>query len=221
LTLRESVGNMYDFTTHQWNPVKGRCKNDCSYCYVKRFPVKDLRLDEKELKTFHGAGRFIFVVSGSDLFNDDVPKEWIDKVLAECRKYPENRYLFQSKNPKRFLEFIGYFPQNSILGTTIESNRYYPDISKAPAPVERALAMMNINLPRMITCEPILDFDLTELSKWIIDIKPEWINIGANSNWRQKLPEPDREQVKDLIRMLRENNIVVKLKDNLGRIYKE
>lgn len=42
---------MYGFVTHTWNIVKGKCKHDCCYCYMKRFPLPELHLDDKELKT--------------------------------------------------------------------------------------------------------------------------------------------------------------------------
>ena len=38
--LNKQKGNMYGFVTHTWNTVKGRCKYDCRYCYMKRFPQK-------------------------------------------------------------------------------------------------------------------------------------------------------------------------------------
>ena len=27
---------MYPWVTHTWNPLAGRCKHDCNYCYMKR-----------------------------------------------------------------------------------------------------------------------------------------------------------------------------------------
>ena len=53
--------NMYQFCNATWNVVKGKCEHDCCYCYMKRFPQKDLWFDEKELKTNLGEGNFIFV----------------------------------------------------------------------------------------------------------------------------------------------------------------
>ena len=209
--------NMYQFITHCWSPISGRCEHDCSYCYVKRFPVGPLRLREEEFKTFHGKGNFIFVCSGVDLFQNSVPTDWILRVLNECRKYPENKYLFQTKNPGRFFDFDGEFPINCVLGTTIETNRYYP-ISKAPKPEDRMKAMVLINKPKMVTCEPLCDFDLDILVDWLKAIKPEWINIGADSNKEHKLIEPTAEQVKLLVEHLRAEGLIVKIKGNLRRL---
>ncbi len=58
----------------------------------------------------------------------NVPEEWILKTLAHCTKHDKNKYLFQSKNPKRIYALRKYIPKESIIGTTIESNREYPKI---------------------------------------------------------------------------------------------
>ena len=64
-------------------------------------PLPPLRLEEKELKVNLGEGNFIFVGS-TDEWAVNVPAEWIEQVLDYCDGF-DNRYLFQSKNPARFL----------------------------------------------------------------------------------------------------------------------
>lgn len=60
--LRPTKGNMYDFITHTWNPIKGECPHGCTYCYMKRWGAqKPLHLDEKEMRTGLGSGNYIFV----------------------------------------------------------------------------------------------------------------------------------------------------------------
>ena len=104
--LKKQSGNMYEFVSHTWSPIKGKCSHSCSYCYVKRWGEQPpLHLDEKDLMTNLGEGNFIFVGHTIDLFAEDVPKEWILKVLKRLKTYPKNRYLLQSKNPQRFLYF--------------------------------------------------------------------------------------------------------------------
>ncbi len=68
----KNKGNMYDFVTHRWNPIKGKCPHECAYCYMKRFPLGPLHLDEKELRTDLGSGNFIFVGSGTDMWAEEV-----------------------------------------------------------------------------------------------------------------------------------------------------
>lgn len=219
--LKKQKGNMYDFVTHMWGPVRGRCKHDCSYCYMKKWPLPPLHIDERDLlKTDLGEGNFIFVCHTIDLFADDVPTEWILRVLGQLRFYPKNKYLLQSKNPHRFLDFDERFPENVLLGTTIETNRDVYVESKAPPYIERAKALALLHeygFETMVTIEPIFDFDLDELVEIVITANPKWVNIGADSKGH-KLPEPAKEKVAKLIEAL-QTKTDVKLKRNLKRIY--
>lgn len=219
--LNKQKGNMYEFITHTWNVIKGKCEHDCCYCYMKRFPQKDLWFDEKELKTDLGEGNFIFVGSSTDMFADNVKGEWVVKVLNHCGKYPKNTYLFQTKNPKAFILFKNYFPENSILGTTIESNREVGlAYSKAPPIIDRIVNMEKLEAKKMVTIEPVFDFDLDEFIESLQVINPEWVNIGADSNSKSDyiIPEPSKEKLKEFIDSLR-CFTKVKIKDNLKRLY--
>lgn len=220
--LNISKGNMYDWITHTWNTVKGKCYHDCTYCYMKRWGhLKDVRFDESELKTDLGSGNFIFVGSSCDMFAQDVPEEWIRKTLAHCDKF-DNKYLFQTKNPDRILDFIGtsVISDKSIVCTTIESDYYYNDIMmNSPAPQKRAEAMSEISevVDTYVTVEPIMDFNLNWLFGYIHMCNPKQVNIGADSGGHN-LPEPTSLDIKELIREL-EKFTKVKLKPNLKRLY--
>ena len=219
MVMNKQKGNMYGFVTHTWNPIRGKCPHDCSYCYMKVFKnIGELRLDDKALKDDLGSGNFIFVGSSTDMFAKDVPYEWIKKVLDYCKKF-DNKYLFQSKNPERFLEFV--FPHNIILGTTVETNsvaeEWYDNISKAPNTAWRLSAMGKLpkEIKKMISIEPIMDFgDL--MVDWIRDVEPEFVSIGADSK-NHKLPEPSKEKINALIEKLK-TFTEVKIKDNLRRL---
>ena len=220
--LNKQKGNMYGFVTHTWNAIKGKCSHDCSYCYMKRFPQNPIRLDEKELKTNLGEKNFIFVGSSTDMFADDVPKEWIFKILEHCNNYPKNKYLFQTKNPKRFHYFLHWIPKNSILGITMETNDMinYEKYSKAPLPSWRISEFDKLpeEIQKMITIEPIMDFNVMTFHLWLEKCKPEFVNIGADST-RNNLPEPPREKIEKLIEEL-EKFTKVNLKSNLKRLMK-
>ena len=219
MTLNKQKGNMYSFATHTWNPIKGKCPHDCSYCYMKRFPQGELRLDEKCFKDNLGENKFIFVGSSVDMFANEIPKEWIKRVLAKCRNFEGNTYLFQTKNPSQFWMFSGKYPRNTIFGTTLETNRDMRSISKAQSSRARVSNMQEWFMKRkMVTIEPILDFDLDEFVEMIKKINPEWANIGADSK-NNHLLEPSPKKVKDLIKELRKFT-EVKIKDNLKRLLK-
>ena len=88
-----------------------------------------------------------------------------------------NRYLFQSKNPRRILEFIKHpIFEKSVVCTTIETNRNYPKfMGNAPKIEDRVSAMEEIaekGIETFVTIEPIMYFDLPELLAFVKRCKP-------------------------------------------------
>jgi protein gp37 len=177
-----------------------------------------VRLKKDDLETDLGSNNIIFVGSATDIFGKWVPDKTIKNILNQCIKH-NNIYLFQTKNPNRFNEFLDLIPKNSILGTTLETNRDYPHISKAPKPSKRYQDFLSINHPRkMISIEPILDFDLKEFFSWIEKINPEFVSIGADSKYNN-LPEPKPEKIEELISKIQELT-EIRVKKNLNRVVK-
>ncbi len=98
---------MYPFITHTWNPLAGECTMNCGYCSTKRlkerYPVLkekysgELRLVEKELSNL-GKSNFIFVCAQNDLFAPYISWNIVIAIHEHMLKYPENKYLVQSKN---------------------------------------------------------------------------------------------------------------------------
>lgn len=219
LEMREQRGNMYSWVTHTWNPVKGKCPHECNYCYMRRFPQKELRLVDSDFIDL-GKGNTIFVCSGTDLFANTVPIVWISKVLEWTRKYPNNTYLFQTKNPNYFHVFLKKaFPPNTILGTTLETNKQNLIKSKAPSLIKRAIELTdlrNLGFKTVVSIEPIMDFDLKEFIDLIKPINPAFVSIGADSK-NNSLVEPTYEKIKELEKRLKAFT-KVKLKDNLKRL---
>lgn len=216
--LNKSTGNMYSFLDYTWNTVKGQCPHDCTYCYMKRWgSLNPVRFDRKELKTDLGKDNFIFVGSSCDMFADDIPAVWIEDTLTHCYAY-KNRYLFQSKNPKRMVYFFDeYESPDIVVCTTIETNRWYPEImNNSPRPEERARAMHHLAFTRYVTIEPIMDFDLEQMVDLIRWCAPKQVNIGADSG-NNNLPEPSIDKVMTLIERLKEFTVISK-KKNLKRL---
>ena len=214
MSLNIRKGDMYKFIDFTWNPIKGKCLHDCSYCYMKQInPNANLpRLAEHELNTYLGYGRSIFIGSSTDMFAENIPSEWIKRVLDYCYQNSNmeqpNTYLLQSKNPKRFLEFINHpLMKRVVFCTTIETNRFYPEImNNAPKIGERVEAMEEIaRLGRstMVTAEPLMRFDREEMVSFIRRCSPKLVNIGRNSCRRIVLPEPTQEEVQQLIAELK------------------
>jgi len=228
MPLTKSVGNMYSWVTHTHTHLGGKCPHQCSYCYVGKGRFGsipryegEIRLIEKEFEVDYGVGKTIFMEHMNDSFADGVPQEFIRKIMAHCRKFPDNTYVFQSKNPERFLFLAHEFPSKTILGTTIETNRTTEAISKAPSPYWRFTEMREIrnifpHYKRFITIEPIMKFDLNEMVDNLVAVKPDFINIGADSK-KCGLPEPTAKEVQNLINSIREAKLNIRIKNNLER----
>lgn len=220
IMLRKSKGNMYDFITHTYNPIRGKCGYDCSYCYMKRFKQNPLRIHAKDLQYDIGNNKNIFVCSGTDLFSPDVPIEWVEIVLNKLLNH-NNTYLLQTKNPMRMAYYSKPLAKKTIFCTTLESDKIYPEIiGKAPNINMRYAgikAIKSLGFRIMVTIEPILDFDVINFSSMLISLKPEQVNIGADSK-NNNLPEPQKDKVRRLIINLERQGIKVYQKSNLERI---
>lgn len=227
MPMNKTTGNMYTDIDYTWNPIGGRCNHSCKYCYMKRI-WSMMKNDSVQLKEIYfndnlGENNRIFVGSSTDMFASNVPHEWIEAVLNHLKeKYLDNEYLFQSKNPARFLMF-DFAGLNCTLATTIETNRSTSDISTAPLPRERTKAMtrLKLNFARtQITIEPIMDFDFAEFLTLIIHCYPDVIYIGADSK-HSHLHEPNAKKLNEFILELKAAHNKVILKDNLKRILYE
>ena len=216
------------------NPLAGKCEHGCSYCYVsdlkERFPNMmkkysgNMRLDKKVLKGNTGKGKVIFVCSCTDLFAENVPKSVIKTIIDECVKYQDNQYLFLTKNPGRMRSYINMMPRNSVLATTIETNRQdlINKYSKAPSIVERVKGMKSLRGVRTfqdfdttISLEPLMQFDLEQLVAIVKEINPTYVSIGADS-MKNDLEEPSPRKVGGFINELKKITEVRK-KSNLER----
>ena len=215
---------MFNIISKTWNPVTG-CEHYCIYCWARQLALTKLRKTERYrdgfkprinpsefTKKFNGG--IVFVSDMGDLFGDFIPSEWILKVVNYIKKFSNTYFLFLTKNPWRYHEFIDKFPHNVILGATIETNRddlYLKyKISKAPVPSSRYRAMRDLNWDaKFISIEPILDFDLDIFAYWIKEINPVMVYVGYdNYNW--KLPEPPLEKTLKFIDKLSEFTLVIK-----------
>lgn len=187
-----------------------RQKNRCLSCYNYEPHFHPERLLKAPPRTV--GKEFIFFPSSGDLAftNRNVVMAHID--YAE--KYRDRTFLIQTKNPVWFSDYT--FPENVILGTTIESNqrwfftpskyREYREISKAPEPFQRYRNMMMFHhKTKDVTIEPVLDFNIIEsipFTRWIERISETCetliVYLGYD-NHNCKLPEPPLAKTEQLI----------------------
>jgi protein gp37 len=213
MVLNKSNGQMFKFCTHTVSPIAGACSHNCAYCFVNALKAKPgvrakytgmPRLHQRALGNYR-SGNVIFVEDMGDMFANDVPDEVINGVLDHIEKYPNNRYLYLTKNPLRYLGFRDRLSKpNYILGTTLESDIYRPAVSAAPGPPSRAtgMALVNQTFPNLtfVSIEPIMTFTRS-LIEMIAMIGPTFMAIGADSGG-YALPEPTAAEVVALIRDL-------------------
>jgi len=213
---------MYKLSVKQWNPFVG-CLHHCVYCgssfqrQLKRQGKRCLdcynfiphehpsRLTQNLPKT-----QFIFTCANGDM--SFCRTEYLEKIIQKIQKESNKTFLIQSKNPKTFNRVT--FPKNVIIGTTIETNNdtVYNGISKAPMPSHRYKDFLSVKHPvKMVTMEPVIDFDLDVMVKWIEDINPCMVWLGYDSK-NNHLPEPKLEKVKNLYWELGKRGFTVILK---------
>jgi hypothetical protein len=173
-------------------------------------------LVKSELTTNLGSGNFIFVGSSIDLFAHPINKLWQRQVIDRALDYPNNTYLWHTKNPCRAVEILPV-QDNFILCATIESDNVHSAMC-FPTFLNRMRGIDNYRGRSMITIEPIMDFNVWNFSKAIIRLNPEQVNIGADTG-NNHLPEPPKEKILELIAEL-EKFTKVYQKKNLGRLLK-
>jgi protein gp37 len=178
------------------------------------------RLAENELAMDLGEGKTIFVCNCTDLFADDVPREAIEHILSHTLLYPKNTYLIQTKNPERAMEYMHSMPSNYILGTTVECDDYPSnDISKAPSPMQRVIALKEYPHKKMINIEPVMKCWFPQHLLDMIDLaEPDFVSIGADSG-DNHLVEPDINELKFIMDSIRVKR-PLKIKKNLARLTK-
>jgi len=230
MPLTKSKGNMYDWCDFTHTHLRGECSHRCSYCYVqameKRFGgghyAGELRLKESEFNVNYGSGCTIFIEHCNDLFAADVPDEWIQQILMHCAKWPDNTYVFQTKNPGRYSSFLPMMPVKRVLGCTIEStdDNVIRVVSSAPSVRKRSYEMRELRRNGediFITIEPILRGCDMLMVSWLEDIKPNFVNIGADSK-KSGLPEPSPEELRMFLDALKKTGLEIRKKVNLERL---
>jgi protein gp37 len=175
-----------EWTDKTWNPITGCTKLSagCAHCYAENMARRLCAMGQKKYKnnfklTMHDdvlneplswqKPHTIFVCSMSDLFHEDVPFGFIDKVLETIKSTPQHRYQLLTKRSARMAEYFAtrLAPTNVWLGTTVE----------ARSTKERIDTLRAIQAPiRFLSCEPLIE-DLGELNLTNID----WVIVGGES----------------------------------------
>lgn len=217
---KKKKANMYEHCVSRLNILIG-CKFDCVYCrdsyqaqmkrqgprckkcynyevHLHEDRLVNLKYLPRTLKEFE----FIWLNASSDISNIEI--SMMKKILWLIEYYSDRTFFIQTKDPSFYVmleqnEKI-IFPDNLILGITLETNRddlYIQDpqklgyISKAPLPSQRYKAFQQVkHLRKCITIEPVIDFHFNTFLAWIRVLKPERIYFGFETKKRCYLREP-------------------------------
>ena len=160
--------------------------------------------------------RTIFVCSMADLFGDWVPDEWIKEVFAACEKAPQHRYLFLTKNGKRYKELyekgimpMGMHAWNKWFGCTVEKetdefffNNLYGN---------------GIDHQGFLSIEPMLsDFEPGVIDQDATGIK--WVIVGAEIGNRKGKISPQKVWVEHIAQTCKASGIPLFMKDSLREL---
>lgn len=144
----------------------------------------------------------IFVCSMADLFGDFIPDEWVFEVFKACAEYPQHRYMFLTKNPRRYEDLMaaGKLPksENMWYGTTITTSKdNYFHSGKYNS---------------FLSIEPIQG----PIHPFYYDVK--WVIVGQETGNRKERITAKPEWINDIYIVCHQNGIPVFMKDNLSGV---
>lgn len=188
-----ATNSKIEWTEQTWNPVTGCTKISpgCKYCYAE---VMAKRLQAMGAAGYENGFRQIslmherlaqpiarkkptiyFVNSMSDLFHEDVPFDFIDKVFGTIQLTPQHAYQILTKRAERMNEYFQtrVVPDNAWLGVSVEDKAY----GLARIPYLQAIQAKT----RFLSIEPLLE-DLGRFSLRGI----HWVIVGGESGTKAR-----------------------------------
>jgi len=198
-----------EWAEESWNPITGctPISEGCTHCYAERmakrlagrfgYPEKPFQFDvtlheDKVGEPLHWRKpRMVFVCSMGDLFHENVPFEWIDRVWRRMDATPQHTHMVLTKRPKQLLEYWTYRERRSRadgvpfrnvwLGVTAENQRRlkerWPILQQIPAAI------------KFLSVEPMLNDVFAAFEQgWSF---PDWIIVGGESGTGARPMHPD------------------------------
>ena len=186
------MAHKIEWTEQTWNPSAGCSKisSGCKNCYAEAMA---LRLQAMNTEGYENGFKFntvpsrlndplkrkkptvYFVNSMSDIFHEDMPHEYLDKILGVIRNTPQHTYQILTKRADRMYNYLSKkdIPKNIWLGVTVENVKDgLPRIEK----------LRNLNATVLfLSVEPLLE-DLGEINLTNID----WVIVGGESGNRAR-----------------------------------
>jgi len=127
-----------EWTEQTWNPTTGctQISPGCKHCYAKTMSKRlramgtpgynngfQLSLMEERLEQplLRQKPTIYFVNSMSDLFHEDIPNTFLDRVFSVIERTPHHTYQILTKRSERMLNYFAgqVVPSNIWLGVSI------------------------------------------------------------------------------------------------------
>jgi protein gp37 len=188
-------GSGIEWTESTWNPVTGCTKISpgCKHCYAERMAERLQAMGQEnywngfqltmqphmlELPLRWKKPQTIFVNSMSDLFHQDVPLEYVQRVFEVMRRADWHRFQVLTKRADRVAELdpkLKWAP-NIWMGVSVESDDYRPRIDR----LRGTGALL-----KFLSLEPLLgplhDLDLRGI---------DWVIVGGESGPNARPMDP-------------------------------
>jgi protein gp37 len=175
-----------EWTEMTWNPVTGcrKVSQGCKHCYAERMANRlhamgseryrdgfqpTLHQDLVELPKRWRTPRVVFVNSMSDLFQEDVPDDFIRRIFATMAECPQHTFQVLEKRSERLRRLGADLPwaPNIWMGVSIEDSQVLNRIGDLKATPARV---------RFLSCEPLIG----SLDKLALD-GIHWVIVGGES----------------------------------------
>lgn len=183
-----------EWTEFTWNPVTGCLKvsQGCKNCYAERMAKRlramgaqryadgfkpALHWDLIDAPRAWRKPRLVFVNSMSDLFQDDVPEKFIQRVFRTMVACPQHTFQILTKRSERLREMAARlpWPENVWMGVSVEDARV----------LGRAVHLASVPAAiKFLSCEPLIG-PLEDLPLNNID----WVIVGGESGPRARKME--------------------------------
>ena len=191
-----------EWTERTWNPSTGCTKvsSGCKNCYAETMAK---RLQAIGMEGYENGFEFntvpsrlnsplkrkkptmYFVNSMSDIFHEDMPKAYLDRIFEVIENTPQHTYQILTKRANRMLQYLSQreIPKNIWLGVTVENKQQgLPRIDK----------LRNLNASVLfLSIEPLLE-DLGKMNLKNID----WVIVGGESGHNAR--PMDKEWVENI-----------------------
>jgi hypothetical protein len=197
--MRTRLRVLHAFLLRNIKRSAGNCQHlsegDKTKCYAFEPHFHEERLAQKLPRKRYF--QFIFTCANGDIaFASDYQ---LRRILYTIRAHDDRTFLLHSKDPRRAFGRMK-LPRNLLAGITLENNRdtLASQASQASPPSQRYQGFLAVqHKAKMVTIEPVLEFDLDVPVNWMTELRPVMVWLGYDSK-HCGLPEPSLETVLQL-----------------------